>query len=90
MKRLMEYCLLLHDLSFETSILMMKEIRLRMSQNRTLRNGNWKSLEKCLGCETRYTIRKFMLINYVSVVRFEVFTAVTMKNATYWNVTLCG
>jgi hypothetical protein len=23
-------------------------------------------------------------------VRFEVFTAVTMKNAVFWNVTLCG
>jgi hypothetical protein len=27
---------------------------------------------------------------YFAVVRFEVFTAVTMKNGVFWVVTLCG
>jgi hypothetical protein len=30
------------------------------------------------------------LVNMVMNVRFEVFTAVTMKNGVFWDVTLCG
>jgi hypothetical protein len=31
-----------------------------------------------------------LLPNYFHVVRFEVFTAVTRKNAVFWDVTTCG
>jgi hypothetical protein len=31
----------------------------------------------------------FLLVKYVNV-RFEVYTAVTMKNRVFWDVTPCG
>jgi hypothetical protein len=32
----------------------------------------------------------FMYVNKILSVRFEVFTAVTMKNGVFWVVTTCG
>jgi hypothetical protein len=44
--------------------------------------------------ELIYFGRKLELVsvseNTIGVVRFEVFTAVTMKNGVFWDVTLCG
>jgi hypothetical protein len=37
-----------------------------------------------------YAKELFVLKLLHSYVRFEVFTAVTMKNAVFWDVTLCG
>jgi hypothetical protein len=31
-----------------------------------------------------------LLNNYYTCVRFEVFTVVNMKNAIFWDITLCG
>jgi hypothetical protein len=31
-----------------------------------------------------------LTVNIIDCVRFEVFTAVTMKNVIFWDVTLCG
>jgi hypothetical protein len=39
------------------------------------------------GCELKWSLPDLM---YNSAVRFEVFTAVTMKNGVFWDVTSCG
>jgi hypothetical protein len=35
-------------------------------------------------------VAKFQILDRQHSVRFEVFTAVTMKNAVFWDITPCG
>jgi hypothetical protein len=40
-------------------------------------------------CITPWESRRDHLANVFPIVRFEVFTAVSMKNGVFWEVTLC-
>jgi hypothetical protein len=49
-----------------------------------------ENLDCILNTDYIYVFGIFLPINSGSFVKFEDFTAVTMKNGVFWDVTLCG